>query len=183
MKRLFVLTLALIFLLSGLSLAAETNCHQDPTPPCVTCPPGPPGPPGRTVRGPRGPRGLRGPRGPRGPRGNDGRTEIIYVRPLGYTCDACLEDRINMGDAVIAALQSPYVSKGKRVAFDVGLGGMEDQKAIGIGAAVRLTKSIYLNGSVGTNLDEVCDPKKAHCLKHYDQFELVGWKVHLNIEF
>jgi len=213
MKKFIFIAIAVPFFFVGISLAGQPSYGPPPCQECPPGPPGPPGPQGPPglpgndgsngndglngndgidgTNGRDGINGSNGLNGSDGTNGNNGRngsngldgesgstTTTVYVE----SCPGCLDDRINAGDAVIAALQSPYIPQHRRVAFSLGLGGMENMVGIGAGLGVRITDAIYVNGSVGTNLNEVCDPDEG-CVQHYDRYEMLGWKAHINFEF
>ena len=100
-----------------------------------------------------------------------------------YTCPDCLEDRIQMGDAVVAAIPYTDLDKDRKGGVFIGAGFAERHKGIGLAAAIRLGDAVMLSGGVATNLDEVCGDPEERCFKHYDQFDYWSGRIQLGWQF
>lgn len=127
--------------------------------PCVDCPAGP--------QGQRGEIGAAGRDGRNGRDGRDGITTIV----TRSVCPGCLEERISMSDAVIAAIPTLVVDPGRRFATSIGAGWDMDKWGLGLGAAWRATDDLTLGVGISTNLSPSCDDEHSGCIEYYDRLE------------
>ena len=122
--------------------------------------------------------GTDGRNGRNGRDGKDGVTTVITKS----VCPTCIEERIQMGDAVSAAIPETTLREGKKYGTYVGFGFAESQQAIGLSGAVRLTDSITASAGIATNLSPICDDYQA-CVNNYEAFQYISGRIQIGMEF
>lgn len=133
------------------------------------------------AQGERGPAGIGSPgaNGHDGRNGRNGVTTVIHEQ----SCSTCIEDRIDMGDAVVAAIPDSVLGDHDKYGVFLAGGFVDSQRAVGLGAAVRLHKNIQFSLGVGTNLTEVCDDPNEPCQTHYDKLDKWAGRMQFSVRW